>query len=128
MSPAVASDQEQRERQVRLMVIVGLAAAVLLGGLAVSIIGSQQASDRADDLRRAASTAIVDPSLIALTAYATDSDPVSDALGPDRVVSLQQMDDRWCVETEVSALLSSRTVFFVIDNDGRFVETPDCRE
>jgi hypothetical protein len=112
---------------VRLRVIVGLAVAVLVGGLAVSIIGHRQVSDKADDLRRAASTAIVDPGLIAITAYATDSDPVSDALGADRVVSLQQPDDRWCVETEVSALLSSETVFFVIDGDGHFVETPDCR-
>jgi hypothetical protein len=44
------------------------------------------------------------------------------------VVSLQlQIDNRWCVETEVSALLSSETVFFVTDEDGQFVETPDCR-
>jgi hypothetical protein len=26
-----------------------------------------------------------------------------------------------------SALLSSETVFIVIDDDGRFTETPDCR-
>lgn len=126
MSQAAIPDQVQRARQVRLMIILGLTAAVLLGGLAVSIIGSRQVSHEADDLRRAASTAIVDPGLIALTA--TDSDPVSEALGPDRVVSLQQQrDNRWCVETEVSALLSSETVFFVIDDDGHFFETPDCR-
>jgi hypothetical protein len=128
MSQAATPDQEQRERQVRLMIIIGLTAAVFLGGLAVSIIGTRQVSDKADDLRQAASTAIVDRDLIAITAYATDSDPVSEALGSDRVVSLQQqMDNRWCVETEVSALLSSQTVFFVIDDDGRFIEAPDCR-
>jgi hypothetical protein len=44
------------------------------------------------------------------------------------VVSLQQQgDSRWCVETEISALLSSETVLFMIDDDGRFIETPDCR-
>jgi hypothetical protein len=128
MSQAASPDQEQRERQVRLMIIIGLAAVVVLGGLAVSIIGSRQVSDKADDLRQAASTAIVNPDLIAITAYATDSDPVSEALGFDRVISLQQQTSgRWCVETEVSALLSSETVFFVIDDDGRFIETPDCR-
>jgi hypothetical protein len=109
------------------MIIMGLAAVIVLGGLAVSIIGSRQVNNKVDDLRQAASTATVDPDLIAVTAYATDSDPVSEALGPDRVVSLQQIDNRWCVETEVSALLSSMTVFFVIDDDGQFVETPDCR-
>ena len=128
MSQAATPDQEQRERQVRLMIIIGLAAVVMLAGLAVSIIGSLQVRDEANNLRQAASTAIVDPEQIALTAYATDSDPVSEALGSDRVVSLQQQTSgRWCVETEVSALLSSETVFFVIDDDGRFVETPDCR-
>ena len=110
------------------MIIIGLAAVVMLGGLAVSIIGSRQVRDETDNLRQAASTAIVDPGQIALTAYATDSDPVSEALGSDRVVALQQQTSgRWCVETEVSALLSSETVFFVIGDDGRFVETPDCR-
>ena len=110
------------------MIIVGLAAAVLLGGLAVSVIGSRQVSDKADDLRQAASTAIVEPGQISVTAYATDSDPVSEALGSDRVVSLQQqMDNRWCIETEVSGLLRSETVFFVINDNGQFVETPDCR-
>jgi hypothetical protein len=90
--------------------------------------GVARVRDEADNLRQAASTAIVDPEQIALTAYATDSDPVSEALGSDRVVSLQQQTSgQWCVETEVSALLSSETVFFVIDDDGRFVETPDCR-
>jgi hypothetical protein len=45
-----------------------------------------------------------------------------------RVAPLQQqIDDRWCVETGVSALLSSETVFFAIDDHGQFVETPDCR-
>jgi hypothetical protein len=47
MSQAAAPDQEQPERQVRLMIIIGLAAAVFLGGLAVSIIGSRQVSDKA---------------------------------------------------------------------------------
>jgi len=28
---------------------------------------------------------------------------------------------------QVSALLSSETAFFVIGNDGRFIEMPDCR-
>ena len=52
---------------------------------------------------------------------------MSVGLGSDDVVSLQQQTDNgWCVETEVSALLSSETVFFVIDEDGQFVETPDC--
>jgi hypothetical protein len=128
MSDAASSDQEQGERRMRLMIIVGLAAVVLIAGLAVSIIGSRQVNDKADDLRQVASAASVDPGLIALTAYATDSDPVSAVLGADRVVSLeQQLDTRWCVETEVSALLSSETVFFLIDDDGRFVETSDCR-
>ena len=128
MSHAAIPDQEQRERRVHLLIIIGLAAAVVLGGLAVSIIGSRQVNNKFDDLRQAASTATVDPELIALTAYGTDSDPVSEALGSDRVVSLQQqIDNRWCVETKVSALLSSETVFFVIDEDGQFVETLDCR-
>ncbi len=128
MSEPPTLDEEQRERRVRLGIIIGLAAAVVLGGLAVSIIGSRQVNNEVDDLRQAASTATVDPDLIALTAYATDSDPVSQALGSDRVVSLQQqIDNRWCVETEVSALLSSETVFFVIDDEGRFIEAADCR-
>lgn len=56
-------------------------------------------------------------------------DPVSEALGSDRVVSLQeQTNNRWCVETHVSALLSSQTVYFVIDEAGRFVETAGCGE
>jgi hypothetical protein len=110
------------------MIIAGFAAAVVLGGLAVSIIGSRQVDNKVDDLRQAARTATVDPDLIAITAYETDSDPVSEALGSERVVLLQQQtDNRWCVETEVSALLSSETVFFVVDDDGRFIETPDCR-
>jgi hypothetical protein len=128
MSPAATPDQEQRERRVRLMIIVGLAAAVLLSAAAVSIIGSRQVSEKADDLRQAARIAVVEPGQISITAYATDSDPVSEALGSDRVVSLQQqMDNRWCIETEVSALLSSETVFFVIDDNGQFAETPDFR-
>ena len=128
MSDAASSDQEQRGRRVRLMIIVGLAAVVLIAGLAVSIIGSRQVNNKVDDLRQAASAASVDPDLIALTAYGTDSDPVSTALGADRVVSLQQqLDNRWCVGTRVSALLSSETVFFVINDAGRFVETSDCR-
>jgi hypothetical protein len=111
-----------------LMIIIGLAAVVLIAGLAVSILGSRQVNDKVDDLRQAASAASVDPDLIALTAYGTDSDPVSAALGADRVVLLQQqVDNRWCVETEVSALLSSEAVFFVIDDAGGFVETSDCR-
>jgi len=53
---------------------------------------------------------------------------VSQALGSDRLVSLQQqIDNRWCVETEVSALLSSETVFVVIDDGGRFIKAADCR-
>lgn len=128
MAHAGSPEQEERERRGRLMITAGLVAVVVLGGLAVSIVGRRQVDDKVDDLRRAASTATIDPDLIALTAYGTDSDPVSEALGADRVVSLQQqMDNRWCVETEVSALLSSATVFFVIDDDGQFVETPDCR-
>lgn len=128
MSEPPTLDEGQRERRVRLGIIIGLAAAVVLGGLAVSIIGSRQVNNEVDDLRQAASTATVDPDLIALTANATDSDPVSQALGSDRVVSLQQqVDNRWCVETEVSALLSSETVFFVIDDEGRFIEAADCR-
>lgn len=127
MSHAAVSDQEQHKRRVRLMIIIGLAAAVVLGGLVVSIIGSRQVTAKVDDLRQAASTATVDPELVALTAYGTDSDPVSEALGSDRVVSLQQQtDNRWCVETQVSALLSSQTVFFVINEGGHFIETPDC--
>ncbi len=110
------------------MIIVGLGAVVVLGGLAVSIVGSRQVSGRVDDLRQAASTATVDRALIALTAYDTGSDPVSEALGSDRAVSLQQqIDNRWCVEMEISALLSSQTVFFVIDENGQLVETADCR-
>jgi hypothetical protein len=110
------------------VIIIGLAAAVVLGGLAVSIIGSRQVNSEVDELRQAASTATVDPDLIAVTVYATASDPVSQALGSDRVVSLQQQtDNRWCVETKVSALLSSETVFFVIDDGGRFIEAADCR-
>ncbi len=128
MSLAAISDHEQHKRRVRLLIITGLAVAVVLVGLAVSIIGSRQVKAKVDDLRQTASTATVDPALVALTAYGTDSDPVSEALGSDRVVSLQQqIDDRWCVETEVSALLSSQTVFFVIKDNGQFVETPDCR-
>ena len=120
--------EEPRERRVRLGIIIGVAVAVVLGGLAVSIIGSRQVNNEVDDLRQAASTAIVDPDLIALTAYAADSNPVSQALRSDRVVSIQQqIDNRWCVETEVSALLSSKTVFFVIDDEGRFIEAADCR-
>ena len=76
MSDAASSDQEQRERQVRLMIIIGLAAVVLIAGLAVSILGSRQVNDEVDDLRQAASAASVDPDLIALTAYGMDSDPV----------------------------------------------------
>ena len=110
------------------MIIIGLAVAAVLGGVAVSIIGSRQVDNKVDDLRRAAGTATVDPELVALTAYGSDSDPVSEALGSHRVVSLQQqIDNRWCVETEVSALFSSRAVFFVIGEDGQFIETPDCR-
>lgn len=128
MSGAASSNQEQRERRVRLIIIVGLAAVVLIAGLAVSIIGGRQVNNKADDLRQAASAATVDPDLIALTAYETDSDPVSESLGADRVVSLQQqLDNRWCVESEVSALLRTETIFFVIDDAGRFVETSDCR-
>jgi hypothetical protein len=128
MSEPPTLDEEQRERRVRLGIIIGLAAAVVLGGLAVSIIGSRQVNNEVDDLRQAASTATVDPDLIALTAYATDSDPVSQALGSDRVFSLQQqIDNRWCVETEVSALLSSERVFFVIDDGGRLIEAAECR-
>ena len=101
---------------------------MIIVGLAVSIIGSRQVNGKADDLPHAASAATVDPGLIALTVYGMDSHPVSEALGSDRVVSLQQqVDNRWCVETEVSALLSSHTVFFVIDDAGQFVETSDCR-
>lgn len=128
MSDPPTLDEEQSERRVRLGIIIGLAAAVVLGGLVVSIIGSRQVNNEVDDLRQAASTATVDPDLIALTAYAADSDPVSQALGSGRVVSLQQqIDNRWCVETEVSAWLSSETVFFVIDDGGRFIEAEDCR-
>jgi hypothetical protein len=113
----------------RLMIIVGLGALVLLASGALSVVGSRQVDDRVDDLRRAASAANVDPSLIAISAYGTDPDPVSEALGTDRVVSLQeQTNNRWCVETHVSALLSSQTVYFVIDEDGRFVETAGCGE
>ncbi len=120
--------EEPRERRVRLGIIIGVAVAVVLGGLAVSIIGSRQVNNEVDDLRQAASTAVVDPDLIALTAYAADSNPVSQALRSDRVVSIQQqIDNRWCVEIEVSALLSSKTVFFVIDDEGRFIEAADCR-
>ena len=128
MSEPPTLDEKQRKRRVRLRIIIGLAAAVVLGGLAVSIIGSRQVNNEVDDLRQTASTATVDPDLIALIASATDSDPVSQALGSDRVVSLQQqIDNRWCVETEVSALLSSKTLFFVIDDGGRFIEAADCR-
>ena len=128
MSQPPTPDEEHRERRVRLRIVVGLAAAVFLGGLAVSIIGSRQVNNMVGDLRQTASTVTVDPDLIALTAYAADSDPVSEALGSGRVVSLQQqIDNRWCVETKVSTLLSSETLFFVIDDDGRFIETPDCR-
>ena len=128
MSQPPTPDEEHRERRVRLRIVVGLAAAVFLGGLAVSIIGSRQVNNMVGDLRQTASTVTVDPDLIALTAYAADSDPVSEALGSGRVVSLQQqIDNRWCVETKVSTLLSSETLFFVIDGDGRFIETPDCR-
>lgn len=111
MSHAASPDQEQRGRRVHLMIIAGFAAAVVLGGLAVSIIGSRRVDSKVDDLRRAASTATVDPDLVALTAYETGSDPVSEALSSERVVSLQQqIDNRWCVETEVTALLSSEFV------------------
>jgi hypothetical protein len=128
MSHAATPDQEQRKRRARLMIIIGLGAVVVLGGLAVSIVGSRQVSGKVDDLRQSASTATVDPALIALTAYETGSDPVSESLGSDRVVSLQQqIDNRWCVETEISALLSSQKVFFVIDEDGQFVESAGCR-
>jgi hypothetical protein len=128
MSEPPTLDEDQRGGRVRLVIIIGLAAAVVLGGLAVSIIGSRQVNNEVDDLRQAASTATVHTDLIALTAYTADSDPVSQALGSERVVSLQQqIDNRWCVETEVSALLSSETLFFVIDDDGRFIEAEDCR-
>jgi hypothetical protein len=110
------------------MIIIGIGAVVVLGGLVVSIVGGRQVSGKVDDLRQAASTATVDPALIPLTAYEAGSDLVSEALGSDRVVSLQQqIDNRWCVEMEISALLSSQTVFFVIDENGQFVETAGCR-
>jgi hypothetical protein len=41
MSDAASSDQEQGERRMRLMIIVGLAAVVLIAGLAVSISAAQ---------------------------------------------------------------------------------------
>ncbi len=111
------------------MIIVGCGAVVVLGGLAVSIVGNRQVSGTVGDLRQAASTATVDPALNALTGYETGSNPVSEALGSGWAVSLQQqIDNLWCVEMEISALLNSRTVFFVIAENGQFVETADCRE
>lgn len=66
-------EQEQRKSQVRLMTIVGLAAVVLIAGLAVSIIGSRQVNDKAEDLRQTASDATVDPGLMSLTDTGVDS-------------------------------------------------------
>ena len=125
---AATPDQDQRERRTLLMIIVGIGVLVVVGSVVLSVVGNRQVTDKVDDLRQHASNANVDPSLIAISAYGTDSDPVSAALGSDDVVSLrQQPDNSWCVETEVSALLSSQTVFFVIDENGRFIETTDCR-
>jgi hypothetical protein len=133
MSHAVTPEQDQRARRKRLVIIIGLGALVVLCVGALSVVGSRRVDDGVDDgvddLRRAASAANVDPSVIAISAYGTGSDPVSEALGSDRVVSLQeQTNNRWCVETHVSALLSSQTVYFVIDEAGRFVETAGCGE
>ena len=66
MPHAAPPDQEQHERRVGLMIIIVLAGAVVLGGLAVSIIGSRQVNNKVDDLRQAASTSTVDPELIAI--------------------------------------------------------------
>jgi hypothetical protein len=127
MSHAVTPEQDQRARRKGLVIIIGLGALVVIGVGALSVVGSRRVDDGVDDLRRAASAANVDPSVIAISAYGTGSDPVSEALGSDRVVSLQeQTNNRWCVETHVSALLSSQTVYFVIDEAGRFVETAGC--
>ena len=128
MSQAATPDQEQRERQVRLMIIIGLAAVVMLAGLAVSIIGSRQVATRPTIFvkLRARPSSIQDSSHSPRmrptpTRCRKHWAPIGWSLFNSR------SSGRWCVETEVSALLSSETVFFVIDDDGRFVETPDCR-
>lgn len=130
MSHADVPEQELRDKRRRSWVIVGISAVAFLATSAVALIGNRQVNNTIDDIRRAATTANVDPASIANYAFGTEPDPVAEALGVDTldVVSLQQQsDNRWCAEVEASALVSSDSVFFVIDLDGRFSEAASCR-
>lgn len=127
MTDGALSDMERRQRRARLISLVGVGAVGVIGYVMLLVAGDRQVDERVEDLRQELSAATVDPSLIALGLAGSDPDPVSAALSPEDYVRLHQVaGNNWCLETEVAALLSTETLFFLIDDDGRFSETSGC--
>lgn len=127
MTDGGLSEMEQRQRRARLISLVGVGVVGVVGYVMLLVAGDRQVTERVEDLRQELSTANVDPSLLALSLSGSDPDPLAAALGAEGYVTLQQVaGDTWCVETEVAALLSTETLFFLIDEDGRFAETSGC--
>ncbi|WP_395152158.1 hypothetical protein [Ilumatobacter sp.] len=119
-------DNDAAGRSERLRIIVGIGAAVLLASLAVGVIGNRRVNDEVSRIRTNATTAVIDPGDIVMTAYDASNDPVADALGaPSREV-VQTDDLGWCAWIEVSHLVSSRSLYFKIEADSTVVEVQSC--
>lgn len=110
----------------RLVVIVVTFGVVAIAWSGLTALGSRQVTRRIGEIRAAASTAVLEPADIARSADGP-SDPVADAFGVDpRDVSLRQSrDNTWCVAIGVSALFSSDSLSFTVEDPGSFTES-DC--
>lgn len=119
-------DTDAAGRSKRLRIIVGIGAAVFLASLAVGVIGNRRVNDEVSRIRANATTAVIDPGDIVMTAYDASSDPVADALGAPWREVVQTDDLAWCVWIEVSHLVSSRSLYFKIEADSTVVEVQSC--
>ena len=118
---------EQRGRRRRLVIIVVVAAVLVIGGSVPLTIGQRRVDREVTRIRAAATTAKVDPAQFLFAMTHDVVDPVDVALGTDADVSAVQGNDRsWCVTLEVTRLLSKRSVFFTVADDGALTEAAGC--
>lgn len=109
------------------MIIVVIAIVVLGAGAVVQTIGGRRVDAEVGRIRTAARTARVDYGAFVFAMMNDVVDPVYTALHTDADVSAVQSPGRPCCLTlEVTRLLSKRSVFFTLGDDGSLTEVAGC--
>ena len=100
----------------------------MIASVTISIVGSRRVDSDVAELRERAESATIDPSTIAFESYGAGDSSVADLLGvdPTAVTLRQDPGFEWCVTVEISHFVSSRSVYFHVEDNGVCDEVDDC--